>query len=43
LFQQFQRLHNDRSILPIDGFVEYWAAGRLNAHGENPYDPNRNF
>ena len=39
LNSQFQRLLEDRSILPIDDFVEYWAAGRLNAHGENPYDP----
>src|SRR5262245_1983579 len=27
--------------LPLFDFVEYWAAGRLNAHGENPYDPER--
>lgn len=20
-------------------FLEYWAAGRLNARGDNPYDP----
>jgi hypothetical protein len=24
--------------LPLYDFVEYWAAGRLNARGENPYD-----
>lgn len=41
LLQQLQRLVSDRSILPIDDFVEYWAAGSLNAHGENPYDPNK--
>src|SRR5436190_15771977 len=28
----------DRPVLPPDDFVEYWAAGRLNAHGQNPYD-----
>lgn len=28
----------DPSILPPDDFVEYWAAGRLNAHGQDPYD-----
>src|SRR2546425_7820696 len=28
-------------VLPPDDFVEYWAAGRLNASGENPYDPDR--
>src|SRR5713226_8714373 len=38
LFQQFGRLFADRSIMPPDDFVEYWAAGRLNARGENPYD-----
>lgn len=27
--------------LPLYDFVEYWAAGRLNLHGENPYDPQR--
>jgi hypothetical protein len=26
-------------ILHHDDFVEYWAAGRLNAEGHNPYDP----
>jgi hypothetical protein len=29
------------SALPLYDFVEYWAAGRLNVHGENPYDPQR--
>ena len=24
---------------PLEDFVEYWAAGRLNAAGVNPYDP----
>ena len=23
---------------PLDDFAEYWAAGRLNAAGHNPYD-----
>jgi hypothetical protein len=27
--------------LPLHDFVEYWAAGRLNVHGENPYDLDR--
>ena len=35
---QAERLLRDPSILPADDFVEYWAAGRLNAHGQNPYD-----
>jgi hypothetical protein len=26
-------------FLPLDDFVEYWAAGHLNALGQNPYDP----
>jgi hypothetical protein len=34
------RFLSDASILPPDDFVEYWAAGRLNAHGQNPYDGN---
>src|SRR6266851_3029337 len=38
LVQQMSRLLADRSIMPPDDFVEYWAAGRLNAQGENPYD-----
>jgi hypothetical protein len=29
------------ATLPLHDFVEYWAAGRLNVHGENPYDPER--
>ena len=29
------------SSLPLLDFVGYWAAGRLNVHGENPYDPER--
>ena len=34
-----QPLLNDRSIWPPDDYVEYWAAGRLNLQGENPYSP----
>src|SRR5438128_2601871 len=41
LIFQFRSLLADRSILPPDDFVEYWAAGRLNAQGENPYDPDK--
>ncbi len=29
------------TALPMHDFVEYWAAGRLNVHGENPYDVDR--
>src|SRR5215207_2247355 len=31
----------DPSIFRPDDFVEYWAAGRLNAHGQDPYDGAR--
>jgi hypothetical protein len=31
----------DLATLPVFDFIEYWAAGRLNAHGDNPYDPDR--
>src|SRR5437773_620254 len=27
--------------LPLYDFAEYWAAGHLEARGENPYDPER--
>jgi hypothetical protein len=37
LIQQLGRLLADRSIMLPDDFVEYWAAGRLNVHGQNPY------
>ena len=33
----------DSGILNQDDFVEYWAAGRLNLSGENPYDPQGLF
>jgi len=32
------QLLSDTSIFPPDDYVEYWAAGRLNAQGLNPYD-----
>jgi Glycosyltransferase family 87 len=31
------RLLNDSTIWPPDDYVEYWAAGRLNLDGNNPY------
>ena len=31
-------LLDDPSIFPPDDFVEYYAAGQLNAEGKNPYD-----
>jgi hypothetical protein len=27
--------------LPTNDYVQYWAAGRLNLHGLNPYDPEQ--
>ena len=32
------KLLADNSVFPPDDFVEYWAAGSLNANGLNPYD-----
>jgi hypothetical protein len=37
LLTRFQALGPDG--LYLQDFVEYWAAGRLNASGQNPYDP----
>ncbi len=34
-----QPLLNDSSIWPPDDYVEYWAAGRLNLAGQDPYSP----
>jgi hypothetical protein len=36
-----QLLSSGRGLaaLPLYDFVEYWAAGRLLLHGQNPYDP----
>ena len=31
------KLSNDPTIWPPDDYVEYWAAGRLNLEGANPY------
>ncbi len=28
-------------ILAYDDSIVYWATGRLNAQGQNPYDPER--
>ncbi len=33
-------VHSPAFHIPKD-FLEYWAAGRLNLRGENPYDPER--
>src|SRR5205823_8422989 len=32
------RFYSDPAFLPPDDFLQYWAAGRLNATGGNPYD-----
>src|SRR5262245_46440074 len=39
LVWQLSSLLNNPAILPPDDFVEYWAAGRLNANGLDPYNP----
>lgn len=38
---QLSRTRGAALELPLFDFVEYWAAGRLNAQGENPYDHDR--
>src|SRR5438105_2489888 len=38
---QVRRLLADPAVLPPVDFAMYWAAGRLNASGENPYDAGR--
>jgi hypothetical protein len=37
---QIIRLGTNPNLLPSPDFAMYWAAGRLNASGENPYDPD---
>ena len=39
LIPRLQKMYDDPHILPIDDFVEYWAAGKLNAAGRDPYLP----
>src|SRR5262245_3938496 len=34
-----RELFANPAVMPPDDFVEYWAAGRLNLHGQNPYAP----
>jgi hypothetical protein len=36
---RFAVVAGNPEIFPPDDFVEYWAAGKLNARGQNPYDP----
>lgn len=31
------KMLDDPRVWPPDDYVEYWAAGRLNLHGQNPY------
>lgn len=40
LVGQVRTLLADPSVWPPDDFVEYWAAGRLNLGGQNPYSPD---
>lgn len=39
LLWELGTLLTNTTLLPPDDFVEYWAAGRLNLQGHNPYDP----
>ncbi len=39
LVGQVRTLLADPTIWPPDDYVEYWAAGRLNLEGKNPYSP----
>jgi hypothetical protein len=41
LVVQFVQAPETLARLPMYDFVEYWAAGRLIASGENPYDADR--
>src|SRR3569623_1237366 len=38
VFALQQRAGGGLANLPMQDYVEYWAAGRLLARGENPYD-----
>lgn len=35
------RFYTDPAFLPPDDFLQYWAAGRLNATGGDPYDADQ--
>lgn len=39
LFARLNSSPRGLTSLSLLDFAEYWAAGRLNLHGENPYDP----
>jgi hypothetical protein len=39
LVWQVGKLLDDPTVWPPDDFVEYWAAGRLCLHGQDPYSP----
>ena len=39
LAAQLWHLSCNAAVLPPDDYVEYWAAGRLNLGGDDPYDP----
>ncbi len=38
---QIVQLFRDPFVLPSLDFAMFWATGRLNAYGENPYDPEK--
>lgn len=39
LWQMNQSVLSNPKYIPVDDFAHYWAAGRLNSTGENPYQP----
>src|SRR5580698_7851186 len=41
LFLVSNRISSSPAFLVPKDFPEYWAAGRLNLRGENPYDPEK--
>lgn len=40
LWQMNQSVLSDPKYIPVDDFAHYWAAGRLNLAGGNPYHPD---
>ncbi len=39
LFSILWTIYSRTTIFPKDDFIEYWASGRINLSGGNPYDP----
>lgn len=41
LWQLNLRVLSKPAYIPVDDFGHYWAAGKLNQHGSNPYSPEQ--